>query len=218
MKIAIANEIKALCPGAALGVLHYKVIVESSSPKLITAFDGIIAKLAAEYTLESVGQNPHIAATRQAYKALGKSPHEYRNAAEAMLRRIVKNAELYHINNVVEVNNLISVSSGYSIGSYDAGELSGAVELRRAEAGARYEGIGKSSVNIEHLPVLYDVIGPFGNPSGDSRRAMIQNGSRDIVSILYSFDGSEGLKPWLEQFSANLEQYCGVRAMEIWIV
>lgn len=218
MKISIANEIKTLCPGTALGVLHYKVTVEPSSTRLLDLFDSTIAKLSKEYTLDAIVQNPHIAATRQAYKALGKSPHEYRNAAEAMLRRIVKNAELYHINNVVEVNNLISVSSGYSIGSYDLGELKGAAELRRAEDGARYDGIGKGSVNIEHLPVLYDELGPFGNPSSDSRRAMIQNGSRDIVSILYSFDGREGLKPWIEQFSRNLDQYCGVRGIEIWSV
>lgn len=218
MKISISDEIKTLCLGTALGVLYYKVTVEPSSVKLLDIFDSTIAKLSKGCTLDAIVQNSHIAATRRAYKALGKSPHEYRNAAEAMLRRIVKNAELYHINNVVEINNLISVSSGYSIGSYDLGELKGAVELRRAENGARYDGIGKGSVNIEHLPVLYDDLGPFGNPSSDSRRAMIQSGKRDIISILYSFDGREGLKPWIEQFSRNLEQYCGVKGIEIWIV
>lgn len=218
MKISISDEIKTLCMGTALGVLHYKVTVEPSTVKLLDIFDSTIAKLSDEYTLDAIVQNPHIAATRQAYKALGKSPHEYRNAAEAMLRRVIKNLGLYHINNVVEVNNLISISSGYSIGSYDLGELKGEVELRRAEDGAHYDGIGKSNVNIEHLPVLYDDLGPFGNPSSDSRRAMIQNGKRDIVSILYSFDGREGLKPWIEQFSRNLEQYCGVRGIEIWIM
>ena len=218
MKISISDEIKTLCMGTALGVLHYKVTVEPSTVKLLDIFDSTIAKLSDEYTLDAIVQNPHIAATRQAYKALGKSPHEYRNAAEAMLRRVIKNLGLYHINNVVEDNNLISISSGYSIGSYDLGELKGEVELRRAEDGAHYDGIGKSNVNIEHLPVLYDDLGPFGNPSSDSRRAMIQNGKRDIVSILYSFDGREGLKPWIEQFSRNLEQYCGVRGIEIWIM
>lgn len=218
MKISISNEIKILWPRTTLGVLHYKITVEPSSAELLDIFDSTIAKLSDGYKLDTIVQNSHIAATRQAYKVFGKSPHEYRNAAEAMLRRIVKNAKLYHINNVVEVNNLISVSSGYSIGSYDLGELKGTVELRRAEDGVHYDGIGKGSVNIEHFPVLYDDLGPFGNPSSDSRRAMIQSGNRDIISILYSFDGREGLKPWIEQFSRNLEQYCGARSIEIWIV
>lgn len=79
--------------------------------------------------MDTIAKHPHIAATRQAYKALGASPHEHRNAAEAMLRRVVKQAGLYHINNVVEVNNLISISSGYAIGSYDLDQLQGQVVL-----------------------------------------------------------------------------------------
>lgn len=214
MKYSIAEDLRVRCPDAALGILHYRVQVEESSPALLEAFEGALAKLASEYQLETIAQNPHIAATRSAYRALGKSPHEYRNAAEAMLRRIVKNAGLYHINNVVEVNNCISVLSGYSIGSYDVSQLEGDVQLRRAEEGAHYGGIGKGSVNIGCLPVLYDAQGPFGNPTSDSRRAMIQNGEREICSVLYSFDGKGGLKPWMDRFAGMLRQYCGVDEVE----
>lgn len=218
MKISISDEIKKLCPEAALGVLHYRVNVKPSSEQLLQTLEGIVSKLSGEYSIERIAQNPHIASTRRAYKALGKSPQEYRNAAEAMLRRIVKGFGLYHINNVVEVNNCISISSGYSIGSYDLSGLHGSIELRRAEDGAHYAGIGKGSINIEHLPVLYDEEGPFGNPSSDSRRAMIQNGNCEVYSILYSFDGHEGLKSWMERFSDMLEQYCEVKEIENWIV
>ncbi|BAE82908.1 B3/B4 domain-containing protein [Desulfitobacterium hafniense] len=168
---SISDELVSLCPGAALGVLFYKAAVMPSTPKLISLFDDTITTLAKDYSTETIAQNPHIAATRQAYKALGKSPHDYRNAAEAMLRRIVQGKGLYRINNIVEINNLISISSGYSIGSYDTKQLQGNLELRRAEKGTHYDGIGKSAVNIEYLPTLYDQSGPFGNPSSDSRRA-----------------------------------------------
>ena len=184
MHFSISEEVRSVCPGAALGILHYKANVEPSSPALLQAFDATLARLAAEYQMDTIAKNPHIAATRSAYKALGKSSHEYRNAAEAMLRRVVKQSGLYHINNIVEVNNCISVSSGYSIGSYDTGCLQGDVELRRAPEETHYPGIGKGSVNIGCLPVLYDAEGPFGNPTSDSRRAMIQEGERDIVSQL----------------------------------
>lgn len=218
MNIVISDELKALCPDTALGILHYTINVEPSPAGLLDAFDAEIKKLTDEYELSTIVHNPHIASTRSAYKALGKSPTEYRNAAEAMLRRIVKNSGLYHINNVVEINNLISVSSGYSIGSYDLRELQGTIELRRAEDGAHYSGIGKGSVNIEHLPVLYDELGPFGNPSSDSRRAMIQDGEREVVSILYSFDGKGELNSWMEMYSRLLKEYCGVEEIDTWIV
>lgn len=218
MNITISEELKAICPGAALGILHYEALAEPSSEKLLAAFEAAVKKLSTEYEMSAVAQNPRIAATRQAYRSLGKSPQEYRNAAEAMLRRVVKHTGLYHINNIVEVNNMISISSGYSIGSYDAGKLTLPIELRRAEDGAHYGGIGKGSVNIEHLPVLYDADGPFGNPTSDSRRAMIQPGKREILSVLYAFDGQEPLKPWIQQYSEALKQYCGVKSMETWIV
>ena len=214
MHFSISEEVRSVCPGAALGILHYKANVEPSSPALLQAFDAALARLAAEYQMDTIAKNPHIAATRSAYKALGKSPHEYRNAAEAMLRRVVKQSGLYHINNIVEVNNCISVSSGYSIGSYDTGRLKGDVELRRAPEETHYPGIGKGSVNIGCLPVLYDAEGPFGNPTSDSRRAMIQEGERNIVSVLYSFDGPAELKPWMDQFAGMLQQYCGVTQVD----
>lgn len=218
MTIGIDNTLKRLCPGTTLGVLHYKATVAPSSQAQRTDFDQKIVQLQGSTLLESVTQNPHIAATREAYKVLGKKPNEYRNAAEAMLRRIIKGQGLYYINNVVEVNNLISVSSGYSIGSYDASDLHGDIMLRRAEDGLHYEGIGKGSVNIGCLPVLFDDDGAFGNPTSDSRRAMIQEGQREIYSILYAFDGPLGLKPWMEKFCQLLERFCDVHGVEEWTV
>lgn len=218
MKISISPEIRARCPEAALGILRYDAEVSPSSPALLEVFEAALQDLAKRYTLETIAQIPHIAATRRAYKALGKSPHEYRNAAEAMLRRIVKNNGLYHINNVVEINNLISVSSGYSIGSYDTSRLQGGVSLERAGEGAHYEGIGKASVNIEFLPTLCDDLGPFGNPTSDSQRAMIREGRRNVVSVLYAFDGAEGLRPWLERFAQLIKEWCGSDSVDVWTV
>lgn len=218
MKISISNEVYTICPRAALGVLSYRATVVPSTQELITLFEDVVATLFREYSIEKIAQNPHITATRQAYKALGKSPHDYRNAAEAMLRRIVQGKGLYHINNIVEVNNLISITSGYSIGSYDTNQLKGNIELRRAESGAHYDGIGKASINIEYLPTLYDELGAFGNPSSDSRRAMIKPGEHDIVTIFYSFDGAEELENWMEKFSLYLKNYCGIIRIEKWIV
>lgn len=42
-----------------------------------------------------------------------------------MLRQIIKGNGLYQINNVVEIDNLILVTTGQSIGSYDVEQLTG---------------------------------------------------------------------------------------------
>ena len=74
MNITIAPDLKERVPAAALGVLQYRVQVEPSTEALLGVFEERISALAGQYTLETIAQNPHIAATRQAYKALGKSP------------------------------------------------------------------------------------------------------------------------------------------------
>lgn len=218
MNITIADELREDWPGTAMGILEYEADVTPSSKELLKAFDGRIEDLSDEYEMEDIAKIPHIEATRKAYKSLGKNPTEYRNAAEAMLRRVVKSSGLYHINSIVEVNNLISITSGYSIGSYDIDEIRGDVVLKAADDGAHYAGIGKSSVNIGCIPTLHDDEGAFGNPTSDSQRAMIKEGHRRIMTVLYAFDGTADLQKWLDEFAADLKKYCGVGEIRTYIV
>ena len=60
-----------------------------------------------------------------------------------MLRRVRRNDELYHINSVVDVNNLISVESGLSVGSYDLENIHGDIVFRKAGNGEGHNRIGK---------------------------------------------------------------------------
>ncbi len=82
-----------------------------------------------------------------------------------MLRRVVKQAGLYHINNVLEVNNLISISSGFAIGSYDLDQLQGQVVLACPPAGARYEGIGKGVSPSPTCPCSPTTWAPSATPA-----------------------------------------------------
>ncbi len=218
MNIKISQELSALSPGAALMVLSYEAEVQKSSDVLLALLDKTINELHSRYTMADLPEIPHIKDTRTAYRSLGKSPTAYRNAAEAMLRRIVKGNGLYRINNVVEINNLISVTTGYSVGSYDTDCLSGAVEWKRAPDGESYQGIGKDILNIEHLPTLYDEQGAFGNPTSDSRRAMISMGKHRISSVVYSFSGKDQFEIIASQYQEWLAAFCSVEKMNIEII
>lgn len=135
-----------------------------------------------------------------------------------MLRRIVKGKSIYHINNVVDVNNLISISTGYSVGSYDTEYLSGKVEWKRSTDGEKYQGIGKDVLNIEHLPTLYDEIGAFGNPTSDSRRAMISLDKHQIMSVIYLFSGKHELESISAHYQELLATYCGTKEINVMII
>lgn len=218
MDIKISKELSTLCPNATLMVVSYEAEVKKSSAGLLALLEKTIKELQKRYTMADIPEIPHIKDTRTAYRNLGKSPTAYRNAAEAMLRRIVKGNGLYHINNVVEINNLISVTTGYSVGSYDTDCLSGKVEWKRAPDGESYQGIGKDVLNIEHLPTLYDENGAFGNPTSDSRRAMISTGVHRISSVVYSFSGIDELNSIATQYQELLAAYCSVKKSDVVII
>lgn len=216
----LTDDSLCVLSGAALGVLTCKADVFDSSAEQRTEFDALIEALESRYPeLPLIAQNPHIAATRTAYKALGKDPSKYRNSAEAMLRRISKKNGLYRVNNAVDVNNMISIESGYSLGSYDLAAVRGQIVWKRSPDGEKYQGIGKDVLNIEHLPALYDDLGVFGNPTSDSRRTMIENGrEKHLLYVIYAFDDADGVPFWLDKTAALLEKYCAATIEEKQIV
>ncbi len=209
----VIDDSLCVLSGAALGVLSCAADVFDSSAEQLKEFDSLIFKLESRYSdLPLVAQNPHVAATRTAYKVLGKDPSKYRNSAEAMLRRIAKKNGLYRVNNAVDVNNMISVESGYSLGSYDLAAIRGKIVWKRSPDGEKYQGIGKDVLNIEHLPALYDDLGIFGNPTSDSRRTMIENGqSKRLLYVIYAFDDADNLPYWLDKMAVLLEKYCAAK-------
>lgn len=210
MNIYIEKETKELIPDVILGVIKYSADIEKSSDELLEYFNKTTDEIGQNNETKDIALMPHIKPTRSAYKALGKDPHAYRGAAEQMLRRIILKKGLYFVNNAVDVNNIISVKSGYSIGSYDMAQIEGDVVFKKAPEGTHYKGIGKDTYeyNVEFLPALFDDLGCFGNPSSDSQRTMLKNGNREVLFVFYAFDGEDGLEYWMNETENLLSRYC----------
>lgn len=210
MNITIAKELREKYPDVKLLVFYYNTTVKKSNKKLLNEIDETISSLQKKYELPDIVQIPAILDTRNAYKKLGKSPSSYRNSSEAMLRRILKGKSLYTINNIVDVNNLVSILSGYSVGSYDCNKLSKHIYLKQAPKDEAYTGIGKKLINIENLPTLYDDNGAFGNPTSDSNRAIIDLDSYKIMSVVYCFSKNDDLTGIIDLYRNFLTKYCDV--------
>ncbi len=149
VNITIDSQLKAVWQQAALGCVQCRVVVQPSSRQLLEAIDIVCRRLMDTMSIEQIKSREHIAQTRACCKALGKDVKRYRNSAEALHRRVLQGKGLYQINNVVDVNNLLSLDSGYSLGSYDLEQLEGDIVWKSAGEGVHYRGIGKEAVNIE---------------------------------------------------------------------
>lgn len=206
ISVTIDESIHSCCPTATLGLLQCQVSVYPDDTVFLEKFNQKISEL-SEVELSQANKRPFIQSTRQAYKALGKEPNRYRNSAEAMCRRIAKERGLYYINNVVDINNYLSISSGYAMGTYDLANVKGAITWKRAPEGTAYQGIGKDVLNISFLPALFDEEGPFGNPTSDNTRAMITEQTKEILLVYYTFNGGEDLEDWLSLAQELLQEH-----------
>jgi len=164
------------------------------------------------------GEIPGIKGSRAAYKAFGRNPGRYRVSSEALIRRVRRGDELYHINSVVDVNNLISVKSGLSVGSYDLGQVHGPIRLRKADQGEGYTGIGKDFLDMENMLVLADDEGIFGSSMSDSTRAMVTDASTDIIVVVYCFENDIDLNKLLCEAENAFISFAGAKNVVHWIV
>ena len=116
---------------------------------------------------------------------------------------------------MVDTNNLISIETGYSVGSYDLENLQGSINFRIGTEGEKYQGIGKEMINIEKLPVFAEA---YGSPTSDSTRAMITEKSKEIVTVLISFNGTERLEKSVDIAMKYLTKYANAEIINSIIV
>lgn len=217
-ELKIDPKMKELWPDTRVGCFLYRVNVEKKNEEMWKYLKkDIFKKVKDEIFDYGTGDIPNIKESRMAYKSFGKDPSRYRVSSEALIRRIGQGKGLYEVNTVVDANNLISIESGFSVGSYDTGHLGEHLVFRTGHLGETYQGIGKDQVNIEALPVLADEEGAVGSSTSDSRRAMITEDTKEVLTLIYCFSDRKELEKAMEYGKKYLEQYAGAKEMESWI-
>lgn len=193
ISITLSSEILETCPD--LHVLAITCQVKNTEPdeRLWEEITRVEEEIRATCKIEEVNKWTPIFATRQAYKRLGKDPNRYRPSAEALRRRILRGLPLYKIDTLVDLINLVSICSGYSIGGFDADKIVGGLELGVGKEGEIYHGIGRGELNIAGLPVYRDEVAGVGTPTSDEERTKIEMSTTSLLMILNGYSGKEGL-------------------------
>ena len=126
--------------------------------------------------------------------------------------------ELYRVNTVVDINNLISLETLHSAGTFDLDHVQPPIIFRIGQPGETYSGIGRGEIKIEGLPVFADQLGPFGSTTSDSERTMVRLETTRILMVVISFLGSEGMEAVVQRAAGLLERYAGATGVETGVV
>jgi DNA/RNA-binding domain of Phe-tRNA-synthetase-like protein len=206
MQIQISDTIRTAITNINLGVIRAQVQYEKHNHLLWIEIDKEIDRISKMH-IESVKDIPQIESSREAYKALGKEPARYRLSAEALHRRIINGKGLYQISNLVDIINLASIKTGYSIGGYDAEKIEGDILFDIGRADDVYQAIGRGIMNVESLPLFRDTLGAFGSPTSDSERTMITDHTKQVLLIVINFGGHPDIETDLQMIRQLLKDY-----------
>ena len=140
---SISPDIFARFPGYVRGVvLAYRLSNGPSPPDLVALLREAEASLRGRMTVEQVAEEPRIKAWREAYRAFGAKPSEFRSSVEAMARRVLRGDALPSINRLVDIGNIVSLRFLLPAGSHAIDLLGGDIELRFAHGNERFVAFG----------------------------------------------------------------------------
>lgn len=216
--VSISEEIAKACPDLHVAVVACDVkntVYDEQLWKEITEMENTIR---SSGKLEDINKFLPIQATRQAYKRLGKDPNRYRPSAEALRRRIFRDLPLYKIDTLVDIINLLSIQSGYSIGGFDAAKIDGNLVLGVGKEGEVYRGIGRGELNIAGLPVYRDNLGGIGTPTSDEERTKIDINTEKLLMIINSYSGKDGLQEAVAYGVSLLTRYVSITNLEMELI
>ena len=103
--------------------------------------EAVVERLA----LTPIAEHPSIAAWRRAFSAFGVKPTQYRNAAEALLRRLGKHGDIPSISVLVDIGNLVSIRYALPVAFFDQGQVAGTTTVRFADGSESFTDLGSSA-------------------------------------------------------------------------
>lgn len=123
---AMWAEFPDLVPGAlrAEGV--------TAGADVSTAVARLTDRAAGRLAGRAESELPEIQAWRRVFAQLGYKPTQYRCAAEALLRRFRKDGSLPRLHPLIDLCNAASLAFAIPVAVFDAGRVTGGIEVRRA--------------------------------------------------------------------------------------
>ena len=139
------HGVLARFPTIRAGVVHADGLVNGPSPDhLRREFRQQQAVSLARFRGTPMSEVPSIVAWRRTFSAFGVQPTRYRNAAEALIRRLTKAGDIPSINCLVDIANLVSIRYGLPVAAMDQARVAGPTTVRFAKGDEHFNDLGSS--------------------------------------------------------------------------
>jgi DNA/RNA-binding domain of Phe-tRNA-synthetase-like protein/GNAT superfamily N-acetyltransferase len=145
---AYDRDVAERYPGIQAGLVHATRLANGPSPPaLLEAYRAEQRAAAERLSATALADMPSIIAWRRAFTAFGAKPTQYRNAAEALLRRLDKHGDIPSISTLVDLGNLVSIRYAMPVAVFDRAGVAGSITVRFARGDEPFTDLGATEVS-----------------------------------------------------------------------
>ena len=186
------HEVLARFPTIRAGVVHAEGLVNGPGPDALRkAFQQQQAVSLDRLRDTPISEVPSIVAWRRTFSAFGVQPTRYRNAAEALIRRLTKAGDIPSINCLVDIANLVSIRYGLPVAAMDQERVAASTTVRFAQGDERFNDLGSSRTTSPEVGevIFVDRVGTVSARRWCWRQSAQSATGPDTVEALYTVEG-----------------------------
>jgi DNA/RNA-binding domain of Phe-tRNA-synthetase-like protein len=191
--LKIDSEVRARYPGLDVLTCRFaNLVAEKKKLELEKFKEEVIKEVKGKYTLDSLKDAPTFRAYRDLFWRVGIDPTKTRPAAEALIRRILRDNPIPNINTIVDAYNLASIKTEIALAAFDIQELEGNLVMRFARRGENFLGIGmEKPIELEGGEVVISddrkLVAIY--PHRDADRSKVTEKTRSILLLVCGVPG-----------------------------
>jgi DNA/RNA-binding domain of Phe-tRNA-synthetase-like protein len=143
MFLKVDSNLGARFPGLNALIIRVKGVEVRRELQNLERFKAeVVERTKGKWTLDELREQPIFRAYRDFFWRVGVDPTKTRPAAEALIRRVLRERPLPRINTLVDAYNLASIKTAIPLAAFDEDDLSGELLMREAAEGEEFLGIG----------------------------------------------------------------------------
>jgi DNA/RNA-binding domain of Phe-tRNA-synthetase-like protein len=203
------------------GVIHAAGVTNGPSPEpLVRAYASEQAEVRARIGDAPLSEIASLAAWRRAFRAFGVDPTAYRSAAEALLRRLVKQGSIPSLSTLVDIGNLVSIRHRVPVAVFDLRGVGGGMSVRFADGTEAFTDLGSGRRETPEAGevIFVDAIGLVSARRWCWRQSAESASSPDTTEVLVTVEGhhdraADDVSAAVEDLQQLLKAYVGPTAI-----
>ncbi|MBR7827803.1 hypothetical protein KDK95_15900 [Actinospica sp. MGRD01-02] len=142
---AVSDEVFERFPGYRRGVVIARGLRNGpAAPELLAELRAEEERLHKELDAATIAQHPRIEPWRDAFRAFGSKPSDFRPSVEALARRAARGDQLPSVSSLVDLGTLACLHNLMPIGAHSLDEVTGDIELRIASGREHFTAFGST--------------------------------------------------------------------------